>query len=183
MHSVDVQSPNFWNQTKYGQVEMRKAKSTEWRCRGSNPGPFTCKANALPLSYIPSTEHQHHNAAWHDYSISCSILHSNSQLPPSGVLLGGWVNSHQRTKWKVLNHRKLSQDLEMKGKFSVSFSRASTELLQTNNSWTSHRTLQTSKALKVFTLLAVFLHWARHSGQSTLTKQGNQRFRAQPWPK
>ena len=26
----------------------------EWRCGGSNPGPFTCKANALPLSYIPS---------------------------------------------------------------------------------------------------------------------------------
>ena len=25
----------------------------KWRCRGSNPGPFTCKANALPLSYIP----------------------------------------------------------------------------------------------------------------------------------
>ena len=25
-----------------------------WRCRGSNPGPFTCKANALPLSYTPS---------------------------------------------------------------------------------------------------------------------------------
>ena len=24
-----------------------------WRCRGSNPGPFTCKANALPLRYIP----------------------------------------------------------------------------------------------------------------------------------
>ena len=24
-----------------------------WRCRGSNPGPFTCKANALPLSHIP----------------------------------------------------------------------------------------------------------------------------------
>ena len=24
-----------------------------WRCRGSNPGPFTCKANALPLSYNP----------------------------------------------------------------------------------------------------------------------------------
>ena len=30
-------------------------KSTHkiWRCQGSNPGPFTCKANALPLSYIP----------------------------------------------------------------------------------------------------------------------------------
>ena len=26
-----------------------------WRCRGSNPGPFTCKANALPLSYIPNS--------------------------------------------------------------------------------------------------------------------------------
>ena len=25
-----------------------------WRCGGSSPGPFTCKANALPLSYIPS---------------------------------------------------------------------------------------------------------------------------------
>ncbi len=25
-----------------------------WRCRGSNPGPFTCKANALPLSYNPT---------------------------------------------------------------------------------------------------------------------------------
>ena len=26
---------------------------TIWRSRGSNPGPFTCKANALPLRYIP----------------------------------------------------------------------------------------------------------------------------------
>jgi hypothetical protein len=25
-----------------------------WRCRGLNPGPFTCKADALPLSYIPT---------------------------------------------------------------------------------------------------------------------------------
>ena len=24
-----------------------------WRCRGLNPGPHTCKACALPLSYIP----------------------------------------------------------------------------------------------------------------------------------
>ena len=24
-----------------------------WRCWGSNPGPHTCKACALPLSYIP----------------------------------------------------------------------------------------------------------------------------------
>ena len=31
---------------------FRKSKKY-WRCRGSNPGPFTCKANALPLSHIP----------------------------------------------------------------------------------------------------------------------------------
>ena len=28
-----------------------------WRCRGLNPGPFTCKANALPLRYIPYDEY------------------------------------------------------------------------------------------------------------------------------
>ena len=28
-------------------------KNNLWRCRGLNPGPFTCKANALPLRYIP----------------------------------------------------------------------------------------------------------------------------------
>ena len=32
--------------------EMLK-KNPHWRCRGLNPGPFTCKANALPLRYIP----------------------------------------------------------------------------------------------------------------------------------
>ena len=31
-----------------------KYKISYWRYRVSNPGPFTCKANALPLSYIPS---------------------------------------------------------------------------------------------------------------------------------
>ena len=29
------------------------AGKTVWRCRGSNPGPHTCEACALPLSYIP----------------------------------------------------------------------------------------------------------------------------------
>ena len=32
-----------------------KKKGNRWRCRGSNPGPHTCKACALPLSYIPCT--------------------------------------------------------------------------------------------------------------------------------
>lgn len=29
------------------------AKGQGWRCRDSNPGPFACEANALPLSHIP----------------------------------------------------------------------------------------------------------------------------------
>ena len=29
------------------------SQKISWRCGGLNPGPFTCKANALPLSYIP----------------------------------------------------------------------------------------------------------------------------------
>ena len=31
-------------------------KIMKWRCRGSNPGPFTCKANAVALSYIAILE-------------------------------------------------------------------------------------------------------------------------------
>ena len=34
--------------------KLKKYIKLFWRCRVSNPGPFTCKANALPLSYIPS---------------------------------------------------------------------------------------------------------------------------------
>ena len=33
-------------------LKMEK-KNQNWRCGGSNPGPLTCKASALPLSYIP----------------------------------------------------------------------------------------------------------------------------------
>ena len=31
-------------------------KKVKWRCRGSNPGPFTCKVNAVPLSCIAILE-------------------------------------------------------------------------------------------------------------------------------
>ena len=34
--------------------KREKKKKKNWRCRGLNPGPHTCKACALPLSYIPS---------------------------------------------------------------------------------------------------------------------------------
>ena len=32
----------------------QQGKKHSWRCRGSNPGLFACKANTLPLSYTPS---------------------------------------------------------------------------------------------------------------------------------
>ena len=34
-------------------IRVDKKSPKRWRCRGLNPGPFTCKANALPLRYIP----------------------------------------------------------------------------------------------------------------------------------
>ena len=37
-----------------------------WRCRDLNPGPLTCEASALPLSYIPND-----NAYCSTNSISC----------------------------------------------------------------------------------------------------------------
>ena len=43
--------------TECSQLKYRKnrfKKHEVWRCRVSNPGPFACKANALPLSYIPN---------------------------------------------------------------------------------------------------------------------------------
>ena len=33
--------------------ELKYRKKETCRCRGLNPGPFTCKANTLPLRYIP----------------------------------------------------------------------------------------------------------------------------------
>lgn len=32
---------------------MKNRIPAAWRCRGLNPGPHTCEARALPLSYIP----------------------------------------------------------------------------------------------------------------------------------
>ena len=37
----------------YKKQKTNKNTFPLWRCRGLNPGPFTCKANALPLRYIP----------------------------------------------------------------------------------------------------------------------------------
>ena len=32
---------------------MKLDKAKLWICRGSNPGPFACKANVIPLHYKP----------------------------------------------------------------------------------------------------------------------------------
>ena len=34
-------------------LKKKQQRKKMWRCRGLNPGPHTCKACALPLSYIP----------------------------------------------------------------------------------------------------------------------------------
>ena len=41
------------NSFRINKNKSYQKRKNNWRCRGSNPGPFTCKANALPLSYIP----------------------------------------------------------------------------------------------------------------------------------
>ena len=46
-----IPKPKSWKQW----IVWKKV-TTHWRCRGLNPGPFTCKANALPLRYIPLIE-------------------------------------------------------------------------------------------------------------------------------
>ena len=42
-----------WEQRRIGSCREINVRKKTWRCRGSNPGPHTCKACALPLSYIP----------------------------------------------------------------------------------------------------------------------------------
>ena len=44
---------------------------TLWRCRDLNPGPLTCEASALPLSYIPA-----HGIGEHDYQLSFRTIMS-----------------------------------------------------------------------------------------------------------
>ena len=46
-------------------------KEIKWRCRGSNPGPFTCKAKAVPLSYIAILE----DRAFKKYIFKLTVAH------------------------------------------------------------------------------------------------------------
>ena len=63
-------------------------KRKTWRCRGSNPGPFTCKANALPLSHIPllsyplnpvvdyiTQTHEKKDCDWNNTRVSVRLQH------------------------------------------------------------------------------------------------------------
>ena len=48
-----ARGPGFNSRTSPA-FDLDRPKCAAWRRRVSNPGPFACKANALPLSYIPS---------------------------------------------------------------------------------------------------------------------------------
>ena len=50
---VFMKSINRWFCPWLKIFEFSAREKNPWRCRGLNPGPFTCKANALPLRYIP----------------------------------------------------------------------------------------------------------------------------------
>ncbi len=44
---------SMFQERSYAKICRLQRSEKMWRCRGSNPGPFTCEANALPLSHIP----------------------------------------------------------------------------------------------------------------------------------
>lgn len=54
-------------------VRRKKGRKKKWRCRGLNPGPLTCEASALPLSYIPNMD------------IECQMYTFKGELTYSGV--------------------------------------------------------------------------------------------------
>ena len=56
-----------------------------WRCGGLNPGPFTCKANALPLSYIPELMLDKPNSL--PYLTALSVIFVKNLLPTARLEL------------------------------------------------------------------------------------------------
>ena len=52
-----------------------------WRCGGLNPGLFACKANTLPLSYIPSVK----SALIKEIYLGCPIDGREEILGPYGI--------------------------------------------------------------------------------------------------
>ena len=62
-------------------------KKIKWRCRGSNPRPFTCKANALPLSYIPILE----DRAFKKYYIHLFTVAHYFVIEQKGSQVNGWL--------------------------------------------------------------------------------------------
>ncbi|GBM68274.1 hypothetical protein AVEN_33042-1 [Araneus ventricosus] len=50
--SIRIRLQNIINKKVY-KYKKNYSSFTRWRCWESNPGHFTCKANALPLSYTP----------------------------------------------------------------------------------------------------------------------------------
>ena len=80
-----------------------------WRCGGSNPGPFTCKANALPLSYIPSKglSHQIEEETFKTFAPGEARTHGLQIMRLTRCLLryGGLLKTNRvvgLTKWQEL---------------------------------------------------------------------------------
>ena len=62
-------------------------KKIKWRCRGSNPGPFTCKANAVPLTYIAILEYR----AFKKYYIHLFTVAHYFVAEQKGSQVNGWL--------------------------------------------------------------------------------------------
>ena len=73
---------------------------SQWRRRGSNPGPLACEASALPLSYVPST------VQFFCFTVGWPCFVSANALPAAARWhrLSRSLVLHDRTKcWWVTN--------------------------------------------------------------------------------
>ena len=96
--------------------KTRDEKIVRWRYWGLNPGPFACKANALPLRYIPKWNCQRSNQVtlhveWKKFEfiypayLCCAAFKFSSACisgKPSALSVGGahglrWTYSSART--------------------------------------------------------------------------------------
>ena len=86
-------------------IEQKKLKL--WRCGGLNPGPLTCKASALPLSYTP-VKVTKRSAWYHTLRIKRFLYHQAKLLS---------INSNRPSfdyraqKYKVVKRKWNSQTL------------------------------------------------------------------------
>lgn len=81
-------------------LDIWRQKYVKWRCRGSNPGPHTCKACALPLSYIPCYSSS-------STSSDCSKCHREHREKVGGKIISArcGVRTHAILRlWELKSH-------------------------------------------------------------------------------